>query len=107
MAGAIACARYNSIPLILDGFIATAAAACLQASHPGALDHCVAGHRSAEAAHGRMLDLLNLQPLLSLDLRLGEGSGAALALPILQAAVACHSGMATFSEAGVSNKDQA
>jgi nicotinate-nucleotide--dimethylbenzimidazole phosphoribosyltransferase len=104
MAGAIACARYNSIPLILDGFIATAAAACLHVGHPYMLEHCVAGHRSAEAAHAKMLKLLKKEPLLSLDLRLGEGSGAALALPILQAAVACHSGMATFSEAGVSDK---
>lgn len=104
MAGAIACARYNSIPMILDGFIATAAAACLQVNRPYVLDHCVAGHRSAEVAHDKMLKLLKKDPLLSLNLRLGEGSGAALALPVLQAAVACHSGMATFAEAGVSDK---
>lgn len=102
MAGAIYGARMLRIPVILDGFIASAAAAVLKAESATALDHVVAGHVSAEAAHARLLDRLGLVPLLSLGLRLGEGSGAALALPILKAAVACHSGMATFAEAGVS-----
>ncbi len=102
MAGAIMRARCLRIPVILDGFICTAAAACLEAAEPGALDHCVAGHMSAEAAHGALLGKLGKCPLLSLGMRLGEGSGAALALGILKGAVACHSGMATFSEAGVS-----
>jgi nicotinate-nucleotide--dimethylbenzimidazole phosphoribosyltransferase len=70
---------------------------------PSALDHAVAGHLSAEGAHGRLLAALGKEPLLSLGLRLGEGSGAALALGVVQAAVACHSGMATFAEAGVSD----
>jgi len=101
LAGAIARARAEKIPVILDGFICTAAAAALECAVPGALDHAVAGHVSAEAAHGALLDRLGKAPLLSLGMRLGEGSGAALAIGILKAAVACHSGMATFAEAGV------
>ena len=103
MAGAIARARSLRIPVILDGFICTAAAATLERTVPGALDHCVAGHLSAEGAHGRMLDALGKAPLLSLGLRLGEGSGAALAIGVLKGAIACHSGMATFAEAGVAD----
>ena len=102
MAGAMARARVERIPLILDGFIACAAAAVLHAAVPGSLDHAVAGHRSAEGAHGALLARLGKEPLLSLNLRLGEGSGAAVAIGILRAAIACHSGMATFAEAGVS-----
>ncbi len=102
MTGAIARARVERVPVILDGFIATAAAAVLARAVPGALDHCVAGHLSAEGAHRRLLDALGLEPLLSLGLRLGEGSGAALAIGVVQGAVACHSGMASFAEAGVS-----
>jgi nicotinate-nucleotide--dimethylbenzimidazole phosphoribosyltransferase len=103
MAGAIARARDLRIPVILDGFICTAAAACLAHSQPGALDHCIAGHLSAEGPHARLLDALNKVPLLDLGLRLGEASGAALAIHIVRAALACHSGMATFAEAGVSD----
>ena len=103
MAGAIAAARQMRIPVILDGFICSAAAACLQAVSADALDHCVAGHQSAEAAHIRVLERLGKTPLLQLGLRLGEGSGAALAIQILKGAVACHSGMASFAEAGVSD----
>lgn len=102
MAGAIARARSLRIPVILDGFICTAAAACLEHTTKGALDHCVAGHLSAEGAHGRLLDALDKPPLLSLGLRLGEASGGALAISIVKAALECHSGMATFAEAGVS-----
>ncbi|MGI9369342.1 MAG: nicotinate-nucleotide--dimethylbenzimidazole phosphoribosyltransferase, partial [Ruegeria sp.] len=103
MAGAIAAARMLRIPVILDGFICSAAAACLAHSADGALDHTIAGHQSAEGAHGAVLAKLNKEPLLSLGLRLGEGSGATLAINILKSAVACHSGMATFAEAGVSD----
>lgn len=103
MAGAIAAARQLRIPVILDGFICCAAAAVLARITPDALDHCVAGHLSEEGAHQRLLDALGKAPLLSLGLRLGEGSGAALAIGILKAAVACHSGMASFAEAGVSD----
>jgi len=103
MAGAIAAARSYRIPVILDGFICSAAASVLEKAHAGALDHTVAGHLSAEGAHRRLLDALGKQPLLDLGLRLGEGSGAALAIGVLKGAIACHSGMATFAEAGVSD----
>ncbi len=101
--GAIARARDERIPVILDGFICTAAASVLEKTASGALDHCVAGHVSAEQAHKRLLNHLGKEPLLSLGLRLGEGSGAALAIGVLKGAIACHSGMATFTEAGVSD----
>jgi nicotinate-nucleotide--dimethylbenzimidazole phosphoribosyltransferase len=103
MTGAIAAARSHRIPVILDGFICTAAASVLEKMRADALDHCVAGHLSAEDAHRKMLDALGKEPLLSLGLRLGEGSGGAAAIGVLKAAVACHSGMATFAEAGVSD----
>lgn len=102
IAGAILRARHLRIPVILDGFICTASAAVLESARPGALDHAVAGHLSAEGGHARLLKALGKEPLLSLGLRLGEGSGAALAMQILKGAVACHSGMASFAEAGVS-----
>ncbi|MEQ9259223.1 MAG: nicotinate-nucleotide--dimethylbenzimidazole phosphoribosyltransferase [Roseovarius sp.] len=103
MAGAMLRARHLRLPLLLDGFICTAAAACLQAVNPSALDHEMAGHLSAEAAHERLLAHLGKVPLLDLGMRLGEGSGAALAVQIVKGALACHSGMATFAEAGVSD----
>lgn len=103
MAGAIARARVERVPVILDGFICAAAAAVLERAQPGALDHAVAGHASAEAAHGRLLAALGKEPLLSLGMRLGEGTGGALAIAVLKGAVACHSGMATFAEAGVAD----
>ncbi len=102
MAGAILRARHLRIPVLLDGFICTAAAACLDVAQKGALDHCLAAHVSAEAGHAPLLAHLGKEPLLSLGLRLGEGSGAALAIGILKGAVACQSGMMTFAEAGVS-----
>lgn len=102
MAGAIARARVERVPVVLDGFICTASAAVLECSVPGALDHCLAGHVSAEGGHRRLLAALGKEPLLDLGLRLGEGSGAALALGVVKGALACHSGMATFAEAGVS-----
>jgi nicotinate-nucleotide--dimethylbenzimidazole phosphoribosyltransferase len=101
MTGAILAARMARVPVILDGFIATAAASVLAKAAPGALDHCLAGHVSAEAAHGRLLAALGLEPLVSLGLRLGEASGGALVIPLVTAACECHSGMATFAEAGV------
>jgi nicotinate-nucleotide--dimethylbenzimidazole phosphoribosyltransferase len=101
MAGAITAARYHRIPVILDGFICCAAAATLEKAVSGSLDHTVAGHLSAEGSHDKLLKSLGKTPILSLGLRLGEGSGGALAIGIMQAAIACHSGMATFGEAGV------
>lgn len=102
MAGAIAGARAARVPVLLDGFICCSAAAVLAQAQPGALDHCRAGHLSEEPGHHRQLDALGLNPILRLGMRLGEGSGAAVALGVLRAAVACQSGMATFAEAGVS-----
>jgi nicotinate-nucleotide--dimethylbenzimidazole phosphoribosyltransferase len=102
--GATLAARHRKIPVLLDGFVCTAAAAPLAKLHPGALDHTQAAHVSAEAAHRALLEELKLKPLLDLGMRLGEGSGAALAVSILRVALACHTGMATFAEAGVANK---
>ncbi len=104
MAGAILAARMERIPVILDGYVVCAAAAILHALDQTALDHCLAGHVSAEGAHGEVLRRLGKTPLLDLGLRLGEGSGAALAFGIVKAAVACHTGMATFEEAKVAGK---
>ena len=101
MAGAVVRARTLNIPVIMDGFICTAACATLHAMDPAALDHVIAGHASAEQAHQRMLGHLNKDAIIQMNMRLGEGSGAATALGIVKAAVACHSGMATFAEAGV------
>ncbi|PUB13651.1 nicotinate-nucleotide--dimethylbenzimidazole phosphoribosyltransferase [Yoonia sediminilitoris] len=102
MAGAMAAARHHRIPVILDGFICSAAALVLAEMQAGALDHAIAGHLSAEGAHEKLLNALGKEPLLRLGLRLGEGSGAALAINVLRGAVACHSGMSTFAQAGVS-----
>ncbi|KAF0117425.1 MAG: nicotinate-nucleotide--dimethylbenzimidazole phosphoribosyltransferase [Rhodospirillaceae bacterium] len=102
MAGAIVAARLQRVPVLLDGYVSTAAAAVLEVFTPGALEHCVVAHVSAEPAHRVLCERLGQRPLLDLGLRLGEASGAALALGILRGAVACHTGMATFAEAGVS-----
>jgi nicotinate-nucleotide--dimethylbenzimidazole phosphoribosyltransferase len=100
--GAALAARHRRIPVLLDGFVSTAAVAPLAKLHPGVLDHAWAGHRSAELGHRLLLEELCLDPLLDFSMRLGEGSGAAVALLILRAALACHTGMATFAEAQVS-----
>jgi nicotinate-nucleotide--dimethylbenzimidazole phosphoribosyltransferase len=105
MAGAILAGRMQRIPVIIDGFVATAAAAVLHAADATALDHCLIGHVSAEPAHIRAIEKLGKKPLLDLGMRLGEGTGAALAAGIVKAAALCHSGMATFESAEVSNKD--
>ena len=104
IAGAIMAARMARVPVLLDGFACTAAAAVLHKADPRALDHCVVGHRSVEPGHSRLLEIIGKEPLLDLGMRLGEGSGAALAINIVKAAVACHSGMATFAQAGVSGR---
>lgn len=101
MAGAILAARSQNVPVVVDGFVATAAAAVVHALSPHAVAHCLFAHRSSEAAHGRALDALGGDPLLDLSMRLGEGTGAALAIGIVRAAAQCHAGMATFAEAGV------
>lgn len=103
--GAALAARHLHIPVLLDGFVCTAAVAPLAKLRADALDHALAGHKSAEAGHRLLLEELGLLPLLDLGMRLGEGSGAAVAVLVLRAALACHTGMATFAEAHVSDKD--
>jgi len=105
IAGAVVQARRLGIPVVLDGFIACAAVAPLAAFAPAITDHCLAGHCSAESGHRALLDHLGLRPILSLDMRLGEGSGAALAVSVIRGALAVHNGMATFAQAGVAGKD--
>ena len=105
IAGAILAARLRKTPVVLDGFVVSAAAAVLHALDEKALDHCLAGHVSAERAHAEALARIDKTPILDLSMRLGEGSGAALAIGVIKAAVACHTGMATFAEAGVAGKE--
>jgi nicotinate-nucleotide--dimethylbenzimidazole phosphoribosyltransferase len=105
MAGAILAARLSRVPVLLDGYVSCAAAAVLAAIRPDALDHCLVGHVSAEPGHKRLIDKLGKQALIDFGMRLGEGSGAALAIPLLRAAAECHNGMATFDKAGVDGKD--
>lgn len=100
--GATLAARAYGIPVLLDGYICTAAVAPLAAEAPAFLDHCLVGHASAEPGHARLTAALNKAPILDFNMRLGEGTGAALALGIVRSALACHNGMATFAEAGVS-----
>jgi nicotinate-nucleotide--dimethylbenzimidazole phosphoribosyltransferase len=102
IAGAVLAAREHRIPTLLDGFVATAAVVPLVCLARGILDHCRSAHVSSEAAHRQLLRELNLSPLLDLEMRLGEASGAATAILLLRAALACHNGMATFAAAGVS-----
>jgi len=101
IAGAVAEARRRSIPVLLDGYVVTAAIAPLAAARPGALDHVLAGHRSAEPGHRRLLERLGLSPLVELDLRLGEGSGALLAVPLVRLAAVSVVDVATFQEWGL------
>jgi len=101
IAGGVIAARLARTPVLLDGFACTAAAAVLFAIDRTALDHCQVAHRSTEPGHLRLCALLGKQPLLDLDMRLGEASAATLAVALLKAAVACHTGMATFAEAGI------
>ncbi|MCE0504780.1 nicotinate-nucleotide--dimethylbenzimidazole phosphoribosyltransferase [Roseivivax sp. GX 12232] len=101
LCGAVLAARAARIPVLLDGYICSAAVAPLAAADPALLDHCMIGHASAEPGHARLCAALEKQPILDLGMALGEGSGAALALSVVKGAVACHSGMATFAEAGV------
>jgi len=104
MLGAVLRARLERIPVLLDGFVATAAASPLALLAADGLAHALVSHRSAEAGHGALVEALGQVPLLDLGLRLGEASGAALAVPLLRAACACHAGMASFDTAGVSNR---
>ncbi|WP_366553702.1 nicotinate-nucleotide--dimethylbenzimidazole phosphoribosyltransferase [Aquibaculum sediminis] len=101
LCGALLAARAARIPVILDGFICTAAVAPLYAADARFLDHCMVGHLSAEPGHARLCTAMGKEPILHLRMALGEGTGAALALSILRGALACHDGMATFAEAGI------
>lgn len=101
MAGAILAARLQRVPVLLDGFIACASLAPLVAADPAFTDHCLAAHCSAEGGHARLLEHFGLEPLLRLQMRLGEGTGAAVAVHLVRAALAAHNEMATFAEAAV------
>lgn len=103
MAGAVVAARLKRVPVLLDGYVCTAAVAPLEAACKGALDHCLVAHASAEPGHRRLIEALGKAPLFDFGMRLGEASGAALAVGVVQAALNCHTGMATFAEAGVSD----
>jgi len=104
IAVAVMAARMARIPVLLDGFACTAAAAALHAADAHGLDHCLVAHCSAEPGHRKLLERISKKPLLDFGMRLGEASGAALAIQILRGAIACHNGMASFAEAGVSGK---
>ena len=105
MVGAIVAARVRQVPVLVDGYVATSAAAIVHAMAPGAIDHCLCAHRSAEPSHAMMLQRIGKAPLLDLGMRLGEGTGAGLAIMLARAACELHSGMATFAEAGVSDRE--
>jgi nicotinate-nucleotide--dimethylbenzimidazole phosphoribosyltransferase len=98
--GAVLAARMGRVPVVLDGYATVAAAAVLYAADPRALDHCLAGHLSSEPGHRRVLERLGMAPVLDLGVRLGDATGATLALSVLKAAIASHTGMATAAEAG-------
>ena len=104
MLGAIIAARQQKIPVIIDGFVATSAAAIAHAVNPRAIDHCLFAHVSAETAHARALAAMRAKPLLDFGMRLGEGSGAALAMVMAKTALHLHMHMATFAEAAVTDR---
>jgi len=101
IAGAVLQARLSSIPVVLDGFVVTASVAPLKLVNDAALDHCIAGHCSAERGHRLLLEKMGQSPLIDLDLRLGEGSGALTALPVIRIAAAAVTEVATFDEWGI------
>jgi nicotinate-nucleotide--dimethylbenzimidazole phosphoribosyltransferase len=102
IAGIILAAAYHRKPVVIDGFISTAGALIAHALCPVCMEYAFAGHASAEPGHQAMLAHLGLEPVLRLGMRLGEGSGAALAFPIMEGAIKAFTGMKTFKEAGVS-----
>ncbi len=104
MMGALMAARHRNVPVIVDGFVATSAAAVVHAINPAALDHCIFAHASAESGHSRVLDHMGQTALLDLGMRLGEGSGAALAAVLAKTGLHLHRNMATFEEAAVAGK---
>ncbi len=102
MAGAMLAAAALRKPVMLDGFICTAAALIAQSLCPTVVDYLIAGHSSVERGHMASLEKLGKKPILNLELRLGEGSGAALALPIVDAGIKLLNEMATFEDLGIS-----
>lgn len=106
MLGALLAARHQKVPVIVDGFVATSAAAIAHAVNPAAIDHCLFAHVSAESAHARALEAMRQKGLLDLGMRLGEGSGAALAAVLAKTALHLHNNMATFESAAVSGKER-
>jgi len=106
LAGAILAAAAHRIPVLVDGFISTAAAMIAISLCPIARHYLISAHASMELGHRRMLEWLQIEPLLDLDLRLGEGTGAVLAMPLVEAACKILAEMATFDEAGVSEKTE-
>ncbi|ODT72150.1 MAG: nicotinate-nucleotide--dimethylbenzimidazole phosphoribosyltransferase [Pelagibacterium sp. SCN 63-23] len=105
MLGALVAARHQKIPVIVDGYVATAAAAIAHAVNPAAINHCLFAHVSAEGAHAEVLARMGQRGLLDFDMRLGEGSGAALAAVMAKTALHLHMNMATFESAAVSGKE--
>ncbi len=105
MLGALLAARHQKVPVIVDGFVATSAAAIAHAVNPAAIDHCIFAHVSAESAHARALQAMGQKGLLDLGMRLGEGSGAALAAVLAKTALHLHNNMATFESAAVSGRE--
>ena len=101
--GALVAARKHRIPVLLDGFIACSAVAPLS-PHKGIFDHVLVAHKSAEHGHALLLKNIEKDPILDLDMRLGEGTGSAVALAVIKSALACHNGMATFVEAGLTGR---
>ena len=104
MAGVCLAGAALKVPVVVDGFIATAAAAVAEKIHPGLFDHLFFSHRSAEGGHALALDHFKVRPILDLDLRLGEGTGAALAMNVIESALDLLNNMATFASAEVSGK---
>ncbi len=104
MTGACLGGAAHRVPVVIDGFIATAAAAIAAELHPALRDYLLFGHRSSEGGHALALEYLGARPILDLDMRLGEGTGAALAMATIRAALELFHSMATFAGAGVSEK---
>ncbi|MBW1700395.1 MAG: nicotinate-nucleotide--dimethylbenzimidazole phosphoribosyltransferase [Deltaproteobacteria bacterium] len=105
IAGIVLAGAFHKRPVVIDGFISTAGALVAYSICPKVTDYLIAGHRSEEPGHGAMLSYLQLEPILDLGMRLGEGTGAALAMGVIDAAVSVFRDVFTFSEAGVPNKD--
>lgn len=104
MLGALIAARHQKVPVVIDGYVATAAAAIAHAVNPEAIDHCIFAHVTAEGAHGKVLEHMGKAPLLDLGMRLGEGTGAALGVVLAKTALHLHANMATFEGASVSRQ---